>query len=109
MLPGVVGLDDGAETFIVGSGPRPCGKEAPCDDTGLGCATTDVHPRETPVTALEEADTGLIVAGVVDTGARRSASFPRPDKGFAMEERSGVGMRVSIRRISWTLVDVTID
>jgi hypothetical protein len=83
-------------------------------------ATTEVHPR--CVGALEDPWAGVVVfhdlvvvAGgtgrqedeedwVLALTALKSASFPRPEPGVKKVERSGVGIRVSMRRITCTLI-----
>ena len=65
----------------------------------LGCATTEVQPRGAP--AVDEAVEVVVGRGLGegDGLCRKSARRPRlPDAIVA--ERSGLGVRVSIRRIS---------
>ena len=78
--------------------------------TAAGFETTEVQPRlelPTDVAIVEGgADGGFDGRVVCPAGARRSASLPRlggADDGI-MDDKRGVGMRVSIRRISCTLM-----
>jgi hypothetical protein len=92
-LPGV------AHELAVGSGLTV--------DAGL--ETTEVHPRFEGVVVLEGLDEGgLNGRGVCADDARRSASLPRlgDTDVTPVAERSGEGMRVSMRRISCTLLIV---
>lgn len=73
--------------------------------------TADVQPRlelPTGVGPLDGVEDG-VPHGRDDCaeGARRSANFPRPGpEGVILEESDGTGMRVSIRRMSWTLENI---
>lgn len=71
--------------------------------TGWGClVTTDDQPLPHEVPLGVTTGLGGPGAGAGALRARRSVSLPRA--GAVTAERSGSGIRVSILRISWTLL-----
>ena len=81
---------------------------------GIGLDTTDVQPRLAPTEGVDALE-GLLDGGrdaLLDVNPpRRSASFPRldPELAATVEDRSGLGILVSILRISWTLQRLLVE
>jgi len=84
--------------FTVGGGVK---------EVGCGWTTTEFHPRCELPTARPTAG-GCGALSDCEMGARKSASFPRlvraTGTGGMLAERRVFGVRVSMRRRSWTLL-----